>query len=89
MLGAVGRHPFRAPHLHFMIMAPGYQRLVTQLFVEGGDYLDSDTVFGVKDGLVVDFQPRSGPTPDGREIDGDWRLVEFTFHIAHSAGTRP
>jgi len=84
MLAAVGRHPFRAPHLHFMIMAPGYQRLVTQLFVAGGDYLDSDTVFGVKDGLVVEFAARGGPTPDDRPVDGEWRLVEFTFHIARS-----
>src|SRR6185503_10874076 len=48
MLRATGRHPYRAPHLHFMIMATGYRRLVTQLFVAGGAYLDSDAVFGVK-----------------------------------------
>ena len=82
MLGAVGRHPYRAPHVHFMIMAPGYQKLITQLFVAGGDYLDSDTVFGVKDGLIVDFVPHTGPTPDGRAVDGEWRSLDFTFHIA-------
>ena len=48
MLDAAGRHPFRAPHVHFMIGAPGHTHLVTQLFLAGGDYLDSDTVFGVK-----------------------------------------
>ncbi|HJP73173.1 MAG TPA: maleylacetate reductase and hydroxyquinol 1,2-dioxygenase domain-containing protein [Pseudonocardiaceae bacterium] len=82
MLGAVGRHPYRAPHVHFMIMAPGYQKLITQLFVAGGDYLDSDTVFGVKEGLIVDFVPRTGPTPDGGAVDGEWRSLDFTFHIA-------
>jgi protocatechuate 3,4-dioxygenase beta subunit len=55
MLAATGRHPYRAPHLHFMINAPGYRRLITQLFVKGGAYLDSDTVFGVKEELIVDF----------------------------------
>jgi hypothetical protein len=65
-----------------MIMAPGYQRLITQLFVAGGEYLDSDTVFGVKPGLIVEFVPRTGPTPDGRAIEGEWRSLEFTFHIA-------
>ncbi|WP_052026077.1 maleylacetate reductase and hydroxyquinol 1,2-dioxygenase domain-containing protein, partial [Amycolatopsis vancoresmycina] len=55
MLDVVGRHPYRAPHVHFMIAKPGYRTLITQLFVAGGEYLDSDTVFGVKDGLIVDF----------------------------------
>ncbi|WP_369251795.1 maleylacetate reductase and hydroxyquinol 1,2-dioxygenase domain-containing protein [Streptomyces sp. R41] len=85
MLAAVGRHPYRAPHLHFMIDAPGHRRLVTQLFVAGGAYLDSDTVFGVKDELVVDFAPHSGPTPDGRRVDGDWRRLDYTFRIAPQA----
>lgn len=82
MLAALGRHPYRAPHLHFMISAPGYRRLVTQLFVAGGEYLDSDTVFGVKDALIVDFAERNGPTPDGRSVQGAWRSVEFTFRLA-------
>ncbi|MER5914942.1 maleylacetate reductase and hydroxyquinol 1,2-dioxygenase domain-containing protein [Streptomyces sp. NPDC001982] len=82
MLSAVGRHPYRAPHLHFMIDAPGHRKLVTQLFVSGGDYLDSDTVFGVKDELVVDFTPHTGPTPDGRPLDGEWRRLDYTFRIA-------
>ncbi|WIV53648.1 maleylacetate reductase and hydroxyquinol 1,2-dioxygenase domain-containing protein [Amycolatopsis nalaikhensis] len=69
MLDAVGRHPYRAPHVHFMIAKPGYRTLITQLFVAGGDYLDSDTVFGVKDDLIVDF--------------GDGRL-DFTFRISGS-----
>ncbi|TVZ79690.1 maleylacetate reductase and hydroxyquinol 1,2-dioxygenase domain-containing protein [Streptomyces sp. BK340] len=86
MLAAVGRHPFRAPHLHFMFDAPGHRRLVTQLFVSGGAYLDSDTVFGVKDELVVDFAPQAGPTPDGRRVDGEWRRLSYTFRLAPLAG---
>lgn len=85
MLQAVNRHPYRAPHLHFMISAPGHRRLVTQLFVKGGPYLDSDTVFGIKEGLVIDFAPRTDPTPDGRAVDGEWRSLQFTFRIARIA----
>jgi hydroxyquinol 1,2-dioxygenase len=55
MLVATGRHPMRPGHLHFMIEAPGYDKLVTHLFVKGDQYLDSDAVFGVKRSLVVDF----------------------------------
>lgn len=81
-LRAVGRHPYRAPHIHFMISAPGQQRLVTQLFVAGGAHLDSDTVFGVKDALVVDFPEGEGPAPDGRPTEGTWRRLEYTFRLA-------
>ncbi|GAA3274004.1 iron-containing alcohol dehydrogenase [Dactylosporangium vinaceum] len=81
MLAATGRHQYRAPHLHFMISADGYRRLITQLFVAGGAYLDSDTVFGVKRELVVDFVPGRGAPPDGRDVAG-WRAVTYTFRIA-------
>jgi protocatechuate 3,4-dioxygenase beta subunit len=86
MLAAVGRHPMRAPHLHFMIAAPGLHTLVTQLFVEGGDYLDSDTVFGVKDPIIVPFPEQDAPAPDGRE--GPWRRLDFTFQLAAQPATR-
>ncbi|MEU8637014.1 maleylacetate reductase and hydroxyquinol 1,2-dioxygenase domain-containing protein [Amycolatopsis sp. NPDC048633] len=76
LLDAVGRHPYRAPHVHFMIAKPGYRTLITQLFVAGGEYLDSDTVFGVKDGLIVDFTERPG---------GEGRQLDFTFRISGSS----
>jgi maleylacetate reductase len=83
MLDAVGRHPMRAPHVHFMIAAPGKHTLVTQLFVEGGDYLDSDTVFGVKEPITVPFPVQADPAPDGRP--GPWRRLHFTFRLADQA----
>jgi hydroxyquinol 1,2-dioxygenase len=56
MLVATGRHPMRPGHLHFMIEAPGHEKLVTHLFVRGDEFLDSDAVFGVKESLIVDFE---------------------------------
>jgi maleylacetate reductase len=82
MLAAAGRHPYRAPHLHFMLSAPGMRRLITQLFVAGGAYIDGDTVFGVKDALVVDYPEHTGPTPDGRAVEGPWHRLDYTFRLA-------
>jgi hydroxyquinol 1,2-dioxygenase len=56
MLTATGRHPMRPGHLHSIVSAPGFDRLVTHLFVRGDEYLDSDAVFGVKESLIVDFR---------------------------------
>lgn len=79
MLEAVGRSPMRASHLHFMVSSPGMHTLVTHIFVNGDEYLDRDTVFGVKPSLIKDFQqqPTGTPTPDDRELDRDWARVRF------------
>lgn len=55
MLQALGRHPYRPAHVHFKISADGYKPLTTELYVNGDPYLDSDTVFGVRSSLIVDF----------------------------------
>ena len=60
LLRALGRHPFRPAHVHFMISAPSYRQLVTHLFLKGDEYLESDAVFGVKPSLVVDPVRRDG-----------------------------
>jgi len=39
------QNPYRPAHLHCMIQAEAYDRLITHVFVEGDAYLDSDAVF--------------------------------------------
>ncbi|GJJ13371.1 hypothetical protein Clacol_007623 [Clathrus columnatus] len=53
MLELVHRHNNRPAHLHVMIEAPGYHKLITAVYPEGDPYVTSDTVFGVKKSLVV------------------------------------
>lgn len=72
MLSALGRHPNRPAHIHFMISAPGFHRLVTHLFVPGDEYLKSDAVFGVKNSLIVTPEP----TAEGTAIRYDFQLAE-------------
>jgi hydroxyquinol 1,2-dioxygenase len=56
MLTAVGRHPNRAAHIHFIVSAPGYDPIITHIFTPDCQYLDQDAVFGVKDSLIADFR---------------------------------
>jgi hydroxyquinol 1,2-dioxygenase len=69
MLEATGRHPWRPAHLHFMVKAPGYETLVTHVFRDNSDYLDSDAVFGVRQSLVCEWKQQS---------DGSY-LLEYDF----------
>ena len=77
---------FRPAHVHFLINVPGYEALITHLFQEGADYLDSDVVFGTKQELVVAFEPREpGPTPDGGSIDRPWLEAGYDFVLQRQA----
>jgi protocatechuate 3,4-dioxygenase beta subunit len=53
MIRAQKRHGYRPSHIHFLVGAPGYRELVTALYAQGDEHIDSDTVFGVTDSLVV------------------------------------
>jgi hydroxyquinol 1,2-dioxygenase len=85
LLTAVGRSPMRASHLHFMVSAPTHRTLVTHIFVRGDELLDRDSVFGVKESLVMDFVHQSAgtPTPDARDLgDRSWSRVRFDIVLA-------
>lgn len=56
MLKALDRNPNRPAHLHFMISAPGYEKLVTHIFTPDCPWLEDDAVFGVKKSLIADFK---------------------------------
>ncbi|MFH6565642.1 dioxygenase family protein [Pseudomonas kulmbachensis] len=60
LLECLERHPFRPAHMHYLITAQGYQKLVTHTFVAADDYLDSDAVFGVKETLIASFEQVDG-----------------------------
>lgn len=80
MLTLTGRSPMRASHLHFMVTAPGYRTLVTHIFVRGDELLSHDSVFGVKESLIMDFVSHAATesAPDGRELgDRPWSSTHF------------
>lgn len=86
ILDATGRHPWRPSHLHFIIKAEGYRTLVTEVFPDDDPYLDEDTVFGVREDLVMHYQPQPpGSFPDGfalsGKVDGPWSRVNFDLRL--------
>ena len=61
LLGALGRHPYRPAHLHYILEAAGHQSLVTHIFDPDDAYIASDAVFGVKESLLARFTWVSDP----------------------------
>lgn len=80
MLRALDRHCWRPAHLHFMISAPGYETLVTHVFREGGQYLDTDAVFGVRSSLIADWvRHEAGMAPNGKFMEKPYYTLDFDF----------
>ncbi|KAJ9115388.1 hypothetical protein QFC22_005143 [Naganishia vaughanmartiniae] len=73
ILKALDRSPMRPAHIHFLVTAPGYRSLITQIYDGDCEYVKSDSVFGVKDGLVVKFVPVK---EEGKDTD-----VELEYDI--------
>jgi protocatechuate 3,4-dioxygenase beta subunit len=88
LLRAMGRHPWRPAHVHFIVSAPGCERLTTHLFVNGDKYLESDTVFGVKDSLIVDFVKHDDPAEmRARGVEKPFYVAEYDFVLEPAATT--
>jgi hydroxyquinol 1,2-dioxygenase len=85
LLGATSRSPMRPAHIHFMVKADGYQTLITHVFDEADQYLDTDAVFGVRSSLLARFERHEpGTAPDGREMAGPWASTQFDLILAPS-----
>jgi len=77
MTAAAGWSPWRPAHVHLIVSAENYEPLVTQLFIDTSDYLDSDVASAVKDQLIV--HP---------EAKGDGSLViDYDFALAPARAT--
>jgi hydroxyquinol 1,2-dioxygenase len=83
LLEATRRSPMRPAHIHFMVTAPGYQTLITHVFDEADEHLDTDAVFGVRSSLLTTFDRHDGGiAPGGRTMTGPWSNTEFDLVIA-------
>ena len=86
--------PMRPSHIHFLIDAPGHQRLITHVFKKSCPYIATDVVYGVKAPLIAEFKlmPSGSETPTGAISNQPFWLLEYDFvlePVAHaaSAGT--
>jgi hydroxyquinol 1,2-dioxygenase len=77
MIRAQKRHGYRPAHIHFVIGAPGYRELVTALYVSGDAHIDSDTVFGVSDSLVISVNKNDAKSPIAK-----MPTIHYDFQLA-------
>jgi len=90
MLAAMGRHPNRAAHIHFIVTAPGYDPVITHIFEPSCRYLSEDAVFGVKESLIAEFKRIDDPAEIAKAgFEGPYWLVDWDFTLAAKAPGQP
>lgn len=58
---------------------------MTQIFDRTDKYCENDSVFAVKDSLIVDFLPLSGDSQAEFELPYNFRLASYEDAAKHSA----
>jgi catechol 1,2-dioxygenase len=78
LLRAGKRHNFRPAHLHFLIFKEGFKTLISQIYSNDDDKLDTDVQFGVTRALIGDYQ-RHTEEPPAADVKGEWYSLDQTF----------
>lgn len=72
LIEAAGWHAWRPAHIHLKVAAHGHELVTTQLYFEGGEYVDTDVADAVKPELMLAPTPRSDG--GGNEVTYDFVL---------------
>lgn len=79
MLEKLGRHGYRACHIHYILRAPGHEDFTTMMYFNHSDYVDSDTIFSVKD-FRVDLVKHDSPEEIAdKGLNKPFYSLEYTF----------
>jgi len=71
LLAAAGWTAWRPAHLHVKVSAPGYRLITSQLYFDGGEYLQTDIASAVKPELILHPTAAVG---QGLEVNYDFVL---------------
>ncbi len=83
MLHALDRNHNRPAHLHFIVSAPGFEKVTTHIFTPDCPWLKEDAVFGVKESLIADFKTVDHPQKAAElRLPNPFKIVEWNFVLS-------
>lgn len=88
LLEAQNRHPFRPAHVHALIFKPGFKTLISQVYVDGAEHIDSDVQFGVTRALIGGFVKHDEPHPH-ENVEAPWYSIDYTFVMERGEAKLP
>jgi catechol 1,2-dioxygenase len=78
---ATRRHHYRPAHLHFLIYKPGFKTLISQVYVNDDERLDSDVQFGVTRALIGNYVRHENEPAPAADVTGAWYSLDYTFPL--------
>ena len=76
---ATRRHHYRPAHLHFLIYKPGFKTLISQIYVNDDERLDSDVQFGVTRALIGNYMRHDNGRAPAPDVAPPWYSLDYTF----------
>ena len=71
------------------VQAAGYKTLVTQVFVDDDEHLNSDVVFGVTRHLIGDYRRHDEGAPPASDVTAPWYTLNYHFVMDVGEAKRP
>src|SRR5919106_1596588 len=89
LIRATGNHHMRPAHMHAIVSAPGYQQVITHVFVEGDPHLDGDAVFAVKNSLVAKYKKVNDAAQAKKlGLSNPFLKLTWDFRLSPESGVR-
>ena len=89
LVRASGNRHMRPAHMHAIVAAPGYQQVITHVFVDGDPYLDGDAVFAVKNSLVGKYKKvNSAEQAKKLGLTNPFLRLDWDFHLSPDKGVK-
>jgi len=89
LLKVQGRHPYRPAHVHALIFKPGFKTLISQVYADDDENLESDAQFGVTKALIGHFEQHDEPHPGEPEAGVPWYSLDYTYVMEPGEATLP
>ncbi len=83
------RSPMRPAHLHFVVAAPGYNTLITQIFLASDEELAADVVFGARRALIAKTDEVKEPSPDWPGLTPPFATLKQDFILQAGQSVLP
>ena len=81
MLDQLGRHGYRAAHIHYIIRPDNHDDFTTMMYFNRSKYVDSDTIFSVKDFRVDVVEHDDSAEIESKGLDKPFCTLDYTFVV--------
>jgi catechol 1,2-dioxygenase len=89
LIRATSNRHMRPAHMHAIVSAPGYQQVITHVFVQGDKHLDGDAVFAVKNSLVAKYKKVDNPDEAKKlGMPNPFLKLNFDFTLSPDKGVK-